>query len=1025
MKSMVSLHRGAAAAILAALAVCSVQRIGAQNFVVTTIAGGGWDVGDGKPAKSARLYVPWSLAFDSQGNLYVSESGQHRIRKISPDGLITTIAGTGLRETSADGGLAKQAQISDPSGIVVDKAGNLYFAEWAASKVRKISPAGILSTVAGTGTAGSGGDGGPAVLAQLNGPVDLVFDAAGNLYVSDRDAHRVRKIAPDGKISTFAGNGQNQTKGDGGPADQASISGPGGLAMDTAGNLYIAESYAGRVRKVSTSGVISTFAGGGISSPADGARATSVALETPLGLAFNAAGDLFISDADRPRLFKVTPAGTIGTVAGASGFGYSPDGVSAVQSRIAWPCGLAIDAAGLLYFSDSDANVVRRITAAGNLETVAGNRDFGDGKPAVEAEIGEPGVPVGDGSGGVYIPSKDQNEIWKTGAAGGIAAWLGNGVEMRSQNVSTLVWQPRYAALAKTGTLYVASSDTVLQVTPAGSATEMNQFGFSITCDPGTGRCTMSTQMAGNITVSPSGTLYVAQQGPFRISKVQGSNLVAVAGTGSSGYGGDGGQATAAKVGVVEQMVFDAAGNLYFADTDNHRIRKVDTAGIITTVAGNGTRGFSGDGGQATAAALNWPYGVAIDPAGNLYIADTVNNRIRLVSPTGVIRSIAGTGVAGFSGDGKPAVEAMFHHPDYLWWDAVANELLISDTLNRRIRKLSPVTVPVCAYTVDPTSITATDVETTKTMNVTTTDAACAWTATSALSWAIIQSGASGTGNGIVTLKIAANTGTVERSGKVAVAGKDVAVTQSGAPANRPVIGANGVVNAASFTTTLAPGMFATVFASNLPARQTTWGDHIVDGRLPKELDGVSLKIGGKDCYLSFVGAGQVNALLPPDVPLGEQAVELTTRDGVATALVTVARYSPGFFTFVLDGRLLPVAQFANTTSLVVPEQTPGIAGHPAEAGNYLQFYATGLGPTAEQYPVGMVLDRPYAVEDLSAVQVKIGGLEAEVAYAGVILPGLYQLNIKAPGGVGSGYLPVVATIGGISTQLTAVLPFK
>jgi sugar lactone lactonase YvrE len=671
------------------LALILTQSAPAQNHVVTTVAGGGADVWDGKPAKSARLYVPWSLTFDSEGNLYVADLGQHRIRKVSPGGRIITIAGTGRRGITEDGGQAQEAHISSPSGIALDKAGNLFFSEWDASKVRKISTDGVLSTVAGTGTAGSRGDGGPAVMAELNGPGGLVFDGAGNLYISDGDAHRVRRITPDGTISTFAGNGQDQTKGDGGPASQASVSSPTELAVDNFGNLYIAETGGGRVRKVNTSGIISTVAGGGKSSPSEGAQATSVVLTAPIGLALNAVGDLFISDAERPRISKVTATGLISTVAGGSGWGYSPDGSPAAQAKIAWPSGLAFDPAGLLHFADSDANLVRRVNAVGNLETVAGNREFGSGQPATDAEIGEPGVPVSDAVGKVYIPSPEQNEVWKIEPSGTITAWVGDGVEMASQNVSSKIAGPNYAALARDGTLYVGSPDSVLQVSPSGAVTQMDQFGLQVSFDSSTGDLSIWFQNAGNLAVSPSGTLYVASQGPIRINKLQGSHLVAVAGTGTAGYSGDGGPAIAAKIGIVEQMVFDPAGNLYFADTDNHRIRKIDTAGIITTVAGNGTRGFNGDGGSATGASLSWPYGITIDPAGNLYIADTGNQRIRMGSPTGAIRTIAGNGVAGFSGDGKRALDAEFNYPEYLCWNPRDNALLVSDSWNRRIRQLA------------------------------------------------------------------------------------------------------------------------------------------------------------------------------------------------------------------------------------------------------------------------------------------------------------------------------------------------
>jgi hypothetical protein len=255
---------------------------------------------------------------DAAGNLYIADSGNNRIRKVTPGGVISTVAGNGAGGCSGDGGPATSAQLV-PWGIAVDAVRNLYIADYGAghNRVRKVTPGGVISTVAGNGTYGSSGDGGPATSAQLQSPSGVAVDAAGNLYFAEYHGCRIRKVTPGGVISTVAGNGAGGFSGDGGPATSARLDRPSGVAVDAAGNLYFADTNNHRIRKVTPGGVISTVAGNGAAGfSGDGGPATSAQLYDPRGVAMDAAGNLYIADYGNDRIRKITPGGAISTVAG-------------------------------------------------------------------------------------------------------------------------------------------------------------------------------------------------------------------------------------------------------------------------------------------------------------------------------------------------------------------------------------------------------------------------------------------------------------------------------------------------------------------------------------------------------------------------------------------------------------------------------------------------------------------------------------------------------------------------------------
>jgi len=348
----------------------------AYSQVITTIAGNGVRgyEGDAGPAVAAELSSPAGVAIDAAGNLYIGDRSNSCVRKVSPSGIITTFAGTGVGGYSGDGGPATMAQLSFPMGVALDREGNVYVAEMLNDCVRKINTSGIISTYAGKGMPGGyTGDGGSATAAKLSLPVAVALDSAGNLYIADAGNAAIRKVNTAGIISTFAGNGTAYFGEDSIPATVSSLDDPDGVAVDNLGNVYISDNNSNRVRKVDNSGIITTIAGNGTQGfSGDGGSATLAELHGTAGITVDYFGNIYICDCDNNRIRKVNSSGIITTIAGGGIYGLG-DGGPATNCELNIPTDVAVDKNGSIYIADFGNNRIRYIRNTTSVNTVSNN----------------------------------------------------------------------------------------------------------------------------------------------------------------------------------------------------------------------------------------------------------------------------------------------------------------------------------------------------------------------------------------------------------------------------------------------------------------------------------------------------------------------------------------------------------------------------------------------------------------------------------------------------------------------------
>ncbi len=624
--------------------------------------------GNGSPATNAALSFPRGVAVDASNNLFIADFADEVVRKVGTNGIITTVAGNGKTNYSGDGVQATNTAVN-PAFVTVDSSGNLFIADYTNSRIRKVAVNGIISTVAGTNTSGFSGDGGKATNAALYYPTAVVIGPSNALYVADSFNNRIRKIGTNGIISTVAGTGTNGFFGDGGPATNANLSHPGGLAVDSVGNLYISDTQNYRVRKVGTNGVISTIAGTGTNGPiTNGIAATNAALGLPEGLALDAVGRLYIADASNECVLKLSPTGLLTTAVGVGTNGDFGDGGPAALAELSAPMDAAVDSRGDIFIADAGNSRVREVVAQGPAFSISN---------ASPSNVGAYDVVVTSPYG--KVTSADAFLLLGTppvllGESESVTNFAGSNVllSVSISNMGPLQFQWQLNG----------SNIPVPIITVAGNGTN-GESGDG-------GLATNAEIYAGSVAVDQMGNFYIADSANNRIRKVDSAGIITtIAGNGDGGFSGDGGPATNASLFNPAAVAIDPAGNIYIADEANDRVRVVSTNGVISTFAGDGTNGFFGDGGAATNADLADPSGLAIDQSGNVFIADMGNNRIRKVGTNGIITTIAGTGTNGYFGDGGPALAASFSHPSDVALDVLGN-LFVADAGNIRVRRISP-----------------------------------------------------------------------------------------------------------------------------------------------------------------------------------------------------------------------------------------------------------------------------------------------------------------------------------------------
>jgi trimeric autotransporter adhesin len=599
---------------------------------INTVVGGG---SAGGTAKSAFIAYPGSTVKDKTGNTYISSNWGHYIFKLDTAGKVSVFAGLGYAGFSGDGGPASSAALNTPAGMAMDSAGDLYFADAGNNRIRRVDgTTGVITTVAGNSipnmfnTGGYGGHGGPATQAYLNSPYTVAVDSRGNLFIADYLNFRIRRVdAKSQYITTVAGTGTAGYNGDKQLATKAEINYAITVIVDKADNLCISDSGNNRIRRVDAkTQFITTVAGDGTAGfKGDGGPATKAELSFPNGVTEDAAKNLYIVDTGNNRV-RLVSAKTqeIKTIVGTGIAGFKGDGGPATKAEITDSSGGYIDASGNLLIADSGNQRVRIVNKKGVINTLAGGGNAGDKGKATNALLSYPGSLAFDNAGNMYVAEEGTPVIRKVSTGGTITTVAGSGSEGFSGD--------------------------------GGPATKAEFF------------------LINGVAVDSSGNLFLSDYVNLRVRRVDHTThkVSTYAGDGkscSSPPCGDGGPATKASLSSVFSLAADQAGNLYIADPYDQVIRKVDvTTQTISTVAGDYVQCSSGtspcgDGGAATGANLSYPCGVAVDSAGNIFIADTVDNRIRWVNTSGTINEFAFTGAFNFSGDGGPGVDATMAWP--------------------------------------------------------------------------------------------------------------------------------------------------------------------------------------------------------------------------------------------------------------------------------------------------------------------------------------------------------------------------
>ena len=575
---------------------------------------------------------PSGVAVDGAGNVLVADTGNSAIRKVL-DYSITTLAATNL---------------SSPSGVAVDGAGNIFVADSGNHAIHKITPAGAVTALAGK-PGSSGGADGVGAAATFNQPFGVAVDGAGNVFVADTGNHSIRKITPAGVVTTPAGAAGSSGSADG-TGTAATFNHPSGVAVDWAGNVFVADTGNHSIRKITPAGAVTTLAGSpSVAGSADG-TGTAATFNHPSGVAVDGAGNVFVADTGNHSIRKITPAGAVTTLAGSPGAAGNWDGTGAASTfaaRFDRPTGLAVDGLGNVFVADTGNNTIRKITPAGTVTTLAGSPSVagsadGTGPGAHFAQTS--GVAV-DEAGNAFVADMFNHTIRKITPAGAVTTLAGSPGSFGTADgtgAAARFFYPRGVAVDGVGNVFVVDSGnyTIRKITPAGAVTTLAGSPGSSGSADGTGTAARFAEPEG-LAVDGTGTLFVADAFDNTIRKITPAGVVTTFAGRAGGTDSADGTGAAARFASPAGVAVDRAGNVFVADSRNFTIRKISPAGTVTTIAG--TPGLYGSvDGNGAAARFYDPFGIAVDGAGNVFVAEPDSNTIRKITPAGAVSTVVG-----------------------------------------------------------------------------------------------------------------------------------------------------------------------------------------------------------------------------------------------------------------------------------------------------------------------------------------------------------------------------------------------
>ena len=640
---------------------------------------------DGQAAQIGLLDGPAGVVTDSNGNVYVADSSNDTIRKITPAGVMTTLAGSPGHSGSADG-TGSAARFDFPEALAIDGSNNIYVADTFNSTIRKITPAGVVTTFAGqAGNSGSANGTGNA--AQFEFPEGITVDSSsGNIYVVDNE--RIRAITPAGVVTSLAGTFQTTGHADGTGA-AATFSNPRGIVADGHGNLYVSDTDNFTIRKVTTAGVVTTFAGtAGTIGFTDGTGAAAQ-FEQPIGLTIDSSGNLYVGDTDNEAIRKITPGAVVTTFAGGV---FGSNNGTGTNAQFAFPYGLAADSNGNIYVADENNDEIRKITPTAVVTTIAGVAEVGGTSDGTEVtNVPEFSTPQGvaiDANDNVYVADGGNStirEITPTGSVSTIAGKAGATGTTDGTGSAISFKAPTSLAFDSNGNLFVADSgnDTIRKLTHSGSTWTSTTFAGTA----GTAGAVNATGTAASfstptgIAIDTSNNIYVADSVNDLIRKITPAGVVTTFAGVAGSSGSTNGAAASAKFSSPSGVAVDASGNVYVADTSNNLIREI-SAGTVSTVAGVTTSGFQD--GIGTTGHFSAPYAIAVDGSGTLYVADTNDSAIRKIIPFGANWMVTTIGGNGFGTTPNGAAAQLTGSPEGVAVDAQGN-VVVADTFDDRI----------------------------------------------------------------------------------------------------------------------------------------------------------------------------------------------------------------------------------------------------------------------------------------------------------------------------------------------------